>query len=444
LSRKSKYALSLAVVVIIAALSIYGVFAKPPGLGLDLKGGLNVVLTAEGNKESPITQKGMDQAIFIIRERVDRLGVAEPSIEQQGPKNIIIQLPGIKNPEQAIKVIGQTALLEFALVDDKYKDKTELQLNLDKSQGKPVLGKTLLTGKSIEKASASFGSGQDQLQSEPEVDFTLNPTATTQFADITSKNTDKRLAIVLDDKIITAPTIQTPITDGSGRITGIGSIEEAKRLALVLQTGNLPFKMTFSQTQNVGPTLGRDSLIAGLYAGIIGFALVALFMLGFYRVFGLITWFSLAIFGCLLAGFLVLLNIILSSLGSAGIGLSLPSIAGIILMIGVAADSSIIVFERIKEEVRAGINIRTALDTGYKHGLQTFLDADLVTFVTAAVLFWVGVGPVKGFAITLMLGIVADITTSLLFTRSILGLMASYNLIKSPALIGLKKGNQNA
>lgn len=420
------------------SVSIYGFIENRPGLGLDLKGGLSVVLTAKESKGSAITQKEMEQAIGIMQERVNKLGVSEPTIEQQGGKNIIIQLPGIKNANDALDVIGQRALLEFAIVNKDYENQQVNKMNYDKARGKKVLGKTLMTGKSIDTAQAGFSSGQDQVTSQPVVNFTLKPEGEEIFGDITTKNVNKRLAIVLDGKIITAPTIQSPIRGGKGEINGIVSLKEARRIALVLQTGNLPFAIEISQHQVVGPTLGADSLKAAEIAGLIGLIFVALFMVGFYRVFGLITWATLTVYGSILAGLFVLVNIILSQFGSAAASFSLPSIAAVIFMFGSAADSSIIVFERIKEEIRGGRTVRSAMDVGFSHGFKTFLDADLVAFITAAILFYFGIGPVKGFALIIMLGIIADLTTSFLFTRSVIGLMASYNVIKSTSLIGLR------
>lgn len=445
MSKKQKYLYSLLIVVILIGASVYGFITNRPGLGLDLKGGLSVVLTAKQEKGVVINQKAMDQALFIMQERVNKLGVSEPTIEQQGKKNIIIQLPGLKDANKALDVIPQRAILEFAIVEKKYESKSTPEQNIDLAKGKKVLGPTLMTGKYISNAQASIGSGQSELSNEPVVEFQLTPEGSSIFAKITKDNPSKRLAIVLDKKIITAPTIQvnestgsSEIPNGKGIINGISTIEEARRIALVMQTGNLPFALDISQQQQVGPTLGKDSLNAAMLAGIIGVALVALFMLGFYRVFGVLTWVTLAVFGCFLAGLFVLVNLILAQFGSAGVSFSLPSIAGIIFVFGSAADSSIIVYERIKEEIRAGRSIRSSMDSGYSHGFKTFLDADLVAFITAAVLFYFGIGPVKGFALIIMLGIIADLLTSFLFTRAAIGLIAQYDLIKNTAWLGMK------
>ncbi|MDP3013260.1 MAG: protein translocase subunit SecD, partial [Candidatus Subteraquimicrobiales bacterium] len=249
-----------------------------------------------------------------------------------------------------------------------------------------------------------------------------------KFDEVAKKFFGNRLAIVLDGEIISAPVIQATEFRGKAQITGKFTADEARELVLVLKTGALPVELEVSEYRTVGPTLGRDSLLAGLKAGLIGLGLVALFMLGYYRLFGFLSWIGLAVFASLLSGLLVVV----------GATLTLPGIAGIILMIGIAADSSIIVFERIKEEARSKKTLRVAIEIGFSHGFKTFLDADLVSFITALILFYFGIGPVKGFALILMLGIICDILTSFLFTRSVLGLLASTNLAQKPNLLGIK------
>ncbi|MEW6189211.1 MAG: protein translocase subunit SecD [Actinomycetota bacterium] len=422
MASKQKYLLSMGFALILVAVCIYFIVKYPPKLGLDLKGGMHIILSAKEKPGAPVTEQSMEQALFVIRQRVDKLGVTEPQIERQGRNSILVQLPGIRNPQKALEIIGKTALLEFIEVK-----------SIDK-EGKVILGKVLMTGKALKNARPSFGE-----MSKPIVEMEFTKKGTKKFADITTRYVRQRLAIVLDKEVMSAPVIQEPITGGRAIITGLDSIDEAKRIALVLQTGALPVELDISESKTVGPTLGWDSLMAGLRAGILGLILVALFMVIYYRLFGVITWLALGVFATFLFGLLVAVNAVLTSFGLAGINLSLPSIAGIVLMIGVAADSSIIVFERIKEEVRGGKTIRTALDTGFSHGFKTFLDADLVTFTTAAILFYFGIGPVRGFALTLMLGIVCDLFTSFFFTRAMLGLMSFTKLWRNPKLLGLER-----
>lgn len=421
MSNKQKYILTITLVLLLVAGSVALLIIRPPRLGLDLKGGMNVILTAKSKKGAPVTDQSMDQALYVIEQRINKLGVAEPEISRQGEKNILVQLPGIKDSSKALEIIGKTALLEFKEVLKTEKDRY-------------VLGQTLMTGKMLSGAQV----GYDNLN-KPKVEMTFTKEGALKFEEITGKMINKQLAIVLDGKVMSAPNVNSKISGGSAEITGTFTIDEVKKLVLVLQTGALPVQLEISENRTVGPTLGQESLRAGLFAGIIGFALVALFMVVFYRAFGFITWFSLSVFAILLLGLLSLINQILTASGSAGMSLTLPGIAGIILMVGVAADSSIIIFERIKEEVRNGKTMRTAMDTGFSHGFKTFLDADLVTFITAAVLFFLGIGTVKGFAFTLMLGIICDLFTSFFFTRAILGLLGRLKFFNNPVLIGVRE-----
>lgn len=421
--KREKYVLALAFVFILVGASLYGLFKRPPRLGLDLVGGIHVILTAVSKPGAPVTSATMNQAQFIIENRVNALGVVEPQIERQGRENILIQLPGVKDPQEALEIIGKTALLEFAAVEKNYEGVPTKELNKLIKRGTKVLGETLLTGEVIKDARI----GQDEL-AKSAVDITFKPDGAKRFDEIAKKFFGRQLAIVLDGEIISAPTIQATEFKGKAQITGDFTSEEAQNLVLVLKTGALPVELKISEHRTVGPTLGHDSLIAGLEAGLVGLGLVALFMLIYYRLFGFLSWISLAVFASLLCGLLVVV----------GVTLTLPGIAGIILMVGIAADSSIIIFERIKEEAQTGKTLRVAMETGFSHGFKTFLDADLVSFITALILFYFGVGPVKGFALTLMLGIICDIFTSFLFTRSVLGLLAQTKLSQKPNFLGIK------
>lgn len=410
------------------------IYFKPVKLGLDLRGGMNVILTAKGKPGSPITEKKMDQAVFVITNRINRLGVAEPEISRQGKTNILIQLPGIKNTQKALDVIGQTALLEFRPVLPQYKDQSDEQLNKLIVEKKTVLGDAVLTGAALSSAKAGFEPNTNR----PEVNIKFTADGKKKFADISTKYIKQRLAIVLDGKVMSAPTIQDRITQGSAVINGKFTLDEVKTLVLVLESGSLPVELVISENRAVGPTLGRESLREGLYAGLLGLALVALFMLLFYRAYGFITWITLLFFTTLLVGLISTINYVMSQAGTAGFSMTLPGIAGIILMIGIAGDSSIIVFERIKEEIRNGKTPRVAMNSGYAHGFSTFVDADLVTLATAVVLFYFGIGPVRGFAFTLMIGIFCDLFTSYFFVRPALGLLSSTTLFNRPSMIGVK------
>lgn len=439
MSNKQKYMLSLSFIIILVAGSVYLLIKQPPKLGLDLRGGMNVILTAKSKPGAGVTSKTMEQALFVIEQRINKLGVTEPQISRQGSDSIMIQLPGIKNPDKVLDIIGKTALLEFKPIQDQYAQLSESQLNaMIKKGGDPFV--TLppdlrLTGDALSSASV----GYEENTSKPKVNLTFQSAGGKTFDKLAAQFYQKRLAIILDNRIQSAPVLQSTHFGGRAEITGNFTIENAKELALVLQTGRLPVELVISQNQTVGPTLGRDSLLAGLRAGVIGLIIVALFMLGYYRLYGLLSWFTLSIFTTLLLGSLAAINAILTLSNIAGISLTLPGIAGIIFMFGSAADSSVIVYERIKEEVKGGKSIRTAMSTGYTHGFKTFLDADLVTFLTAAILFYFGIGPVRGFALTLMLGIGCDLLTSYFFTRAALGLLAPLGVFSKTTVSGLKE-----
>jgi SecD/SecF fusion protein len=341
----------------------------------------------------------------------------------------MVQLPGVKNPEQVTDLIKKPAVLRFRIVQDKYNSMTDDQLDKeykkDKNDNK-VLGPVLMTGDKVAKADATYGG---QVTQQPIVDLTLNDAGAKQFEEITSKNVNKRLAIVLDDKVITAPNIQTAISGGKAVIEGIKSVDEAKEIEMVLNTGSIPVELEILDSSSVGATLGNDALRAGLIAGLIGLALVGVFMLLYYQGLGIVTWVGLSFYIALVWG-------VIAGIGRLnGWTLTLPGIAGLIISVGIAADSKIIIFERVKDELRNKKTFRTAVDSGFWHGFRTSLDADLVTIFAAAVLFFVGIGPVKGFALTLMIGLCMDIILMLLFTRPALGLLASIWPIKTPAFL---------
>ncbi|MHB8840256.1 MAG: protein translocase subunit SecD [Candidatus Aquicultor sp.] len=425
---KTKHLLSLGLILVLVVGSIFMIYPlnKSVKLGLDLKGGLSIIYTAKDSPGSKVTDEKVKQAEYVLRERVDALGVAEPDIQREGARNIMVQLPGIKDPEKAQEILGKPAVLQFAIVKDEYANYQDSQLNTLKKQGKDVLGPVLMTGDKVKSAKATYGG---QLGQTPLVSMTFDNEGANTFAQITAQNVNKHLAIVLDNKIVTAPNIQEAIPDGKAEINNIGSIDEAKEIALVLNTGSIPVALEISQADRIGPKLGADALQAGVIAGLIGFVLVALYMLAYYQGLGLVTWAGLSIYGILVAGAVATIG------RTAGWTLTLPGIAGLIISIGIAADSKIIIFERLKEEIRNKKTFRTAADGGFWHGFKTSLDADLVTLFAALVLFFVGIGEVRGFALTLIIGLALDIVIMLFFTRPVLGLMAQVWPVKSPALL---------
>lgn len=420
---KTKHWLSLLMIFVTLAGALYFIqpVAKSTKLGLDLQGGMYVVLRAVPSKSNPVDDDSMNETIKIMRDRIDNLGVAEPQIERYGSNNILIQLPGVKDHEEALEIIKKPAVLEFKEV-----------VSVD-GQGEVKTGKTLMTGKSLTGAQAIFNQS-----GAPEVQITFNREGEKKFEEITqrlslyAKGTPQRkLAIVLDGKVKSAPEVQGPITGGSAVITGVGDINEAKQVAMTLQTGAIPVNLEVDQNRIVGATIGQDSLRDGIKAGAIGMAIVATYLLVFYRAFAIMPIAALGLFAAFIWG----------GLNAIGATLTLPGIAGAILLTGVAADSSIIILERIKDEIKAGRNMRTSIENGFSHGFSTFLDADLVTFVTALALFFFGAGTVKGFALILMLGIAVDLFTAYFFKKPVLGLIARLKFVQKPWLIGLKGGN---
>jgi len=383
----------------------------------DLK--LELVLSEQAQQH--IKRMAVDQAVETITNRIDQFGVAEPDIRPQGKDRILVQLPGIKDPERAINIIGKTALLEFKLVDEDNSLEEALRGNIPPgdeilyqiegelgSQKKvPFLLKrrAVLTGEYLTDARVMI----DSQYNEPYVSISFDSRGARLFEQITGANIKKRLAIVLDDVVNTAPVIQDRISGGRAQITGRFTMEEARDLAIVLRAGALPAPVKIIEERTVGPSLGKDSIDKGLKSMIIGGLIVILFMVFYYRLAGVLA--DLALF----------LNIMFIAAGLAFFGatLTLPGIAGVILIIGMAIDANVLIFERIREELRLGKTPRAAVDSGYSKALVTILDANITTLIAALVLFQFGTGPVKGFAVTLSLGIIASLFTALFITRVI-------------------------
>ncbi|MDO9565169.1 MAG: protein translocase subunit SecD [Candidatus Desulfaltia sp.] len=384
-------------------------------------GVLSIVLDLPEEETNNIKKLATSQALETIRNRIDQFGVSEPDIRHQGEKRILIQLPGIRDTQRAKDLIGKTALLEFKLVDEAHDVNAakkgnippgseilaQITKNLETNQEIKnyflIKKQTLLTGANLTDARVQI----DSQFNEPYVSITFDKKGGRTFAKITEENVKKRLAIVLDDHVYSAPVIQEKITGGEARITGSFTLEEAKDLAIALRAGALPAPVKILEERTVGPSLGADSINKGLVSVYVGGILVALFMIMYYKGSGLI------------ADFALILNIILIAGGLAGFQatLTLPGIAGIILTIGMAVDANILIFERIREELGIGKTPRAAVDAGYNKATLTILDANVTTLIAALVLFQFGTGPVKGFAITLSLGVIASLFTSLIMTR---------------------------
>lgn len=429
---KQRNIIALITVVVLVAVA-WWLFWPPSAKitqGLDLRGGLSVILTAQETSGTPVTGADMDRAELIVRNRVDKLGAAEPVIQRQGTTSILVQLPGVKNAEEAIKVLGSTGKLEFVDVASITDTATAAQLAGAKAKGvqlKPGTYKALITGASITNAAVQ----SDQKTGQLAVTVDFDAAATKTWAEYTAANVGKQVAIVLDGTVQSAPQIQSPIPDGKTEITGNFTPDEAKNLRTVLETGALPVALEFSESRVVGPTLGQDSLRQGVFAALLGVAIIAVYLLVFYRGLGLTAVGALFVFGSLFLGTLAGLSML------KAFTLTLPGIAGIVLTMGLAADSSILVMERYKEEIRDGKTYRSAASSGTWHGIMTSLDADLVTFVSALVLFMVAIGPVKGFALTLMIGIAFDIVTMFMYKRPIIMLLADKVIPSAPWFWGV-------
>jgi preprotein translocase subunit SecD len=423
--------LVLCAVLVAASWALLWPPAKRITQGLDIQGGLSVILTAQESTSTPVTAAVMDRAELIVRNRVDRLGVREASIQQQGNDSLLVQIPGIRNAQEALAVLGSTGQLEFVDVASITDSATVAAISAGDENVKLKAGTytPFMTGEVVRTAAVS----QDPNTAQIEVNITMDSKGTKTWADYTTANVGKLVAIVLDGTVQSAPRVNEPITAGQTAISGSFTVDTAKQLKTVLETGALPVTLEFSESRVVGPTLGQDSLRQGILAVVIGICLVALYVLVFYRGLGLLTVVALATFASLFLGILALL----SRLGF--FALTLPGIAGIVLTIGLAADSSILILERFKEEVRLGKTIRSAANSGSRHGMFTSIDADLVTLVSAAVLYFVAIGPVRGFALTLMIGIACDITMMVLFKRPILILLGESVIAKAPAFWGVPK-----
>ncbi|UCB57090.1 MAG: protein translocase subunit SecD [Candidatus Omnitrophota bacterium] len=407
-------------------------------LGLDLKGGMHLILKVDIEKvPQEVRADATDRAIEIIRNRIDQFGVSEPLIQKQGRDHIVVQLPGVTDRDRALQIIKQTAHLEFKLVNEeegkltaaldgnvpagyelKYLDKRPLLLEKDAS----------LMGDSLVDARVEWGS----MEINPYVSFSLNSKGARTFSRLTKNNIGKRLAIVLDGKVKSAPVIQSQIPGGKGQITGRFSEDEAADLSLVLRTGALPAPIQVEEERTVGAALGEDSIRKGIESIIVGAVLVLVFMGGYYLWAGLIANFAL----CL--NLVIILGVL--SYPRLGAALTLPGIAGIVLTIGMAVDANVLIFERIREELKLGKSLRLAISNGYQKAFLTILDANVTTLIAAFILFQFGTGPVKGFATTLSIGILASMFTALVVGRVIFDILSLGKVLKSLPMLQFIRG----
>ncbi|MEF3366853.1 protein translocase subunit SecD [Methylocystis sp. 9N] len=361
------------------------------------------------------SRRAVEQSIEVIRRRVDALGTREPSIQRQGDDRVLVQVPGLQDPEQLKTILGQTAKLEFRLVADPGQNPGETEeLEQTDQEGKILIEKQVMVqGEDLTDAQPGF---DQQRSGEPVVNFRFNIRGAQKFGDVTSKNVGRLFAIVLDNKVISAPRILTPITGGSGQISGHFTVEQANNLAILLRAGALPAKLNIVEERTVGPGLGQDSIDAGKRAAYVGAALVVVYMLITYGVFGVFA--NLALF--------VHIAFIFAGLALLGATLTLPGIAGIVLTIGMAVDSNVLIYERIREENHAGRSILASLDAGFNRAFATIVDSNVTMFVAAAILYFLGSGPVRGFAVSLALGILTTIVTAVTMTRMMIAVWYHY------------------
>jgi preprotein translocase subunit SecD len=382
-----------------------------------------MVLVLDSAQAEQTKKNAIDQALETIRNRIDQFGVAEPEITRQGTDEILIQLPGIKDPDRAVNLIGQTALLEFKLLDEEgnldealkgnvpegdiilYQRSVDPQTGAVKRIPHLLKERTLMTGDVLEDARVSL----DSQFHEPYVALEFDSIGAKLFEQITSQNVKKRLAIILDNNVYSAPVIQEKIAGGRAQITGRFTADEANDLAIVLKAGALPAPVKILEQRTVGPSLGQDSIRQGIISILISAALIVAFMIFYYRVSGVI------------ADVALMLNIVLTlaTLALFRATLTLPGIAGLVLSVGMAVDANILVHERIKEELRWGKTIRAAIDQGYHRAFVTIIDSNITTLIAGVILYQFGTGPVKGFAVTLCIGILANIFTAVYITRVI-------------------------
>lgn len=401
---KTKSAIKLTVILAVVAVLCYiAIFGLQIGLyeivplgsevrqGLDLRGGLYVVYEADVADVADEADRQIDGAIRVMRNRLDAANQHEATIARQGDRRIVVEIPGVDDPAELADILAEPAILEFIGPD----------------------GSVIITGRDVRVAEPGFGDAQ-----RPVVNFELHPEGAQLFADATTRYVGQAINIVLDGVTISSPQVRDAILGGRGFIDGMENMEAATRLANLIESGALPVNLRQLETRTIGATLGANALELAIQAGIVGLILVLVFMLVFYRLPGLVA----------NIGIVVYMLITMIVLVSAQVTMTLPGIAGLILSIGMAVDANVIVFERIREELRLGKTIRVSVDTGFSKAFTAILDANVTTLIAAGVLFYFGTGPIQGFAITLMIGIGASMFTALVFTRFLMRTLIELNI----------------
>lgn len=459
--RRNMWLLIITTLLVIGSIVMFMPPQEKINQGLDIQGGLSVVLQANSTDGGEITDDDMANSRDIIESRVNALGASEATVQRQGNDQILVQIPGLSDTQEALDTIGRTGKLEFARLDSFTDETVKNKIaSGDLTEGSSTVtdafGNTLpaentggalkveegtytpiVTGANIKNVTVDRENGDGAYWA---VNIELDDAGTQAFAEA-SKDlapTHGQIVIILDGEVNSAPAVQSEITDGKVQITGNYTQDEAKNLKTVLESGSLPVSFSFSQAQTVGPTLGQDALTSGVIVALIGLLLVMIYLLVFYRGLGMITAAAMAVFAVFYLG-------LLATLSHFGLfSLSLAGVAGIVLTIGMAADSSILTLERFREEIRFGRSIRAASITGVRHGIQTSIDADLVSLVTALTLFFLATSSVKGFGLTLALGIACDIVMMLLFKAPIIRLLAPHAIKHHPGFWGVKDSEHAA
>ncbi len=393
-------------------------FGSTPEFTLEISDAGDVVMLLTEAARVAVTSGAVDQSIEIVRRRIDELGTREPTIQRQGTTRILVQVPGLGDPERLKALLGKTAKLEFRFIDETMSAEAAAQVGVPAGSeilpgqevgpdGQPrlflVRKEVIVAGDRLTGAQQGF----DQQNNRPAVLFSFDTAGARRFGDATRENVGRLFAIVLDDTVITAPSINEPILSGSGQITGSFTIESANDLAILLRAGALPAPITIEESRTVGAELGSDSITAGTNAAIGGFALVVVLMMLVYGLFGIFANIALILNLVIIVG-------IMSALQST---LTLPGIAGIVLTMGMAVDANVLVFERMREEVGQGRSVISAIDAGYNRAMSAILDGNLTTLLAVLILFQMGSGPVRGFAVTLGIGITVSMFTAIMVTR---------------------------
>jgi len=435
------------IILILTVIGICVYFAFPLdkriNLGLDLKGGMHLVLKIDtSHLKDEAKEDAADRALEVIRNRIDEFGVREPTIQKQGIDEIVVQLPGVTDRQRAIELIGRTALLEFKLVESDVEKLKEAiggnipeghELKHTQEDNEPLLleKEAVLTGDALTNASVRFSQSEFN---EPIVALEFNTEGAKKFAEITADNVGKRLAIVLDGKVQSAPRIKEAIPSGEAVITGRFTVEQAQDLAIVLKVGALPAPMHIEEERTVGPLLGQDSINKGIKASIIGGVLIFVFMAVYYLLAGIVADLALLLNLIIILGSLGMLPLLFPGVSAT---LTLPGIAGIILSLGMAVDANVLINERIREELEGGKTLRTAIANGYSKAFSAIFDSNLTTLIAAFLLFQFGTGPIRGFAVTLTIGLIASMFTAVVVTRTIFEILLNLKILKSLPMLKL-------